>query len=144
MAPDEQADAPWYREGLRFACQRCGRCCRGPTPGHVWVTPAEVERLSRRLGLPIDAFGRRWLRLVDGRLSLIEKANGDCAFYEDGRGCTVYEDRPRQCRTFPFWPATLASAEAWRATSWCRGIGEGRSYERAEIDALARGEGEAG
>ena len=30
---------PWYRDGLRFECTRCGHCCTG-APGYVWVDAA--------------------------------------------------------------------------------------------------------
>jgi Fe-S-cluster containining protein len=30
----------WFKDGLRFECQRCGRCCRGE-PGVVWVNKQE-------------------------------------------------------------------------------------------------------
>ena len=34
---DNQSDTiPWFKEGLKFECQRCGRCCRGE-PGVIWV-----------------------------------------------------------------------------------------------------------
>jgi Fe-S-cluster containining protein len=132
----------WYGEGLRFSCRQCGKCCRGPEPGYVWVDVEDVDRLARRLGLSRDDFGRRFLRQVEGRLSLVERPNADCIFWEEGRGCTVYEDRPPQCRTFPFWPEVIATEASWRARSWCHGVGSGRLYAKDEIEGLARGEGE--
>lgn len=135
------ADAAWYGEGLRFTCAQCGNCCRGPEPGYVWVTEAEVAALAERVGLSVDAFGARYLRRVGARLSLVERANHDCVFWEDGRGCTVYEQRPEQCRTFPFWTEIVASAEGWARFGWCRGKDQGRLFTREEIERLARGEG---
>ena len=35
---------PWYREGLRFECIRCGGCCTG-FPGTVRVTNEEIEEI---------------------------------------------------------------------------------------------------
>jgi Fe-S-cluster containining protein len=41
----------------------------------------------------------------------------------------VYEDRPRQCRTWPFWDSNLKSPEAWlRACDVCPGSGQGKLY----------------
>lgn len=131
------ADA-WFKDGLCFSCTQCGDCCR--IEGHVWVDGSEIEALACFLGLDLDTFGRRYLRRVDNRLSLLERANHDCVFWEDG--CSVYPVRPRQCRTFPFWSEHLASPESWRATRVaCEGIDEGRRYTAAEIDALRRGQG---
>jgi hypothetical protein len=38
----------------------------------------------------------------------------------------VYEDRPRQCRTWPFWSSVLRSRESWeQAKAVCPGIDKG-------------------
>ena len=133
---------PWYAEGIRFACQKCGQCCRGE-PGVVWVNREEVARMSEYLGVSDHEFRRRYLRRVGFRLSLKELDNGDCVLYRDG--CMVYPVRPRQCRTFPFWP------EALRSRGWfdqfvrnCPGVGKGRLYSREEIEEVSRGEATTG
>lgn len=114
---------PWYAGGLRFACTRCGACCTG-APGHTWVTPDEIEALASHLGLSLDAFGRRYLRRVGDRYALLENARTGACVLLDGRRCSVYETRPRQCRAYPFWERNLASPERWRAeAAACEGIG---------------------
>ena len=65
-------DRPWYHEGLRFTCQQCGNCCRGPDPGYVWVTEDEIAALAKRLDMSLDAFGRRYLRRVGARYTTVE------------------------------------------------------------------------
>ncbi len=137
------AEAPWYAAGLRFQCARCGICCKGPQPGFVWVSEAEIAALATHLGLTVDAFGARYLRRIGARYSLVEKASHDCIFWEDGRGCTVYAARPTQCRTFPFWDEHLASPEGWAKIDWCHGKDEGRLYDPATIQQIARGQGAA-
>ncbi|MBI4575966.1 MAG: YkgJ family cysteine cluster protein [Planctomycetes bacterium] len=133
-------NAPWYAEGLRFSCTRCGRCCGG-SPGYVWVEPEEMDRLARHLGMGLDAFTRQHVRRVGGRDSLREREDYTCIFWDAARGCTVYEARPGQCRSFPFWPENLASREAWgRVEADCPGSGspEGRLHTREEIEAMAQ------
>lgn len=131
----------WYRDGLRFRCSGCGHCCTG-APGYVWVRLTEVERLAAHLGLSIDAFGKRYLRRVGRRLSLVERPNGDCVFFD--RGCQVYSARPEQCRSYPFWPEHIASREAWEAEAGeCPGIGEGRLYSVEEIESIRDGRRDA-
>ena len=126
----------WYRSGLRFECRRCGRCCRGE-PGYVWVRGMEIVALARFLGLTTDEFGRRYLREALGDHSLVELPNGDCVFWTP-EGCRVYEARPTQCRTFPFWHEYLRSAAAWEeAGRRCPGVGSGRLFLSPEIEHLA-------
>jgi hypothetical protein len=133
---------PWYSDGLAFSCTRCGDCCTG-SPGYVWVRREEIEGLARFLGMSVEAFGRRYLRRVGRKLSLLEKSNGDCVFYD--RGCTVYPARPTQCRTFPFWTENLASASSWsEAARECPGIGRGRLIPLEEIRRIERAEAAAG
>ena len=58
MNADESA--PWYRDGLRFTCTRCGNCCTG-APGYVWVD-ADAMKAFHVDGLPttylIDPAGK--------------------------------------------------------------------------------------
>lgn len=133
--PDER---PWYQDGLRFACTRCGACCTG-APGFVWVSVAEIEALAAELRLSTDEFGRRFLRRVGDRISLVERPNGDCVFWDANRGCTVYESRPVQCRTWPFWTENLESRETWEETgSRCPGIDRGDWFSVESIEEAAR------
>lgn len=106
----------WFGEGLRFKCVgcECGACCSGASgPGAVWVNEEEIAALARAKGLEVGEFSRRFLRLIDGKPSLVEKANFDCVFYAEGMGCGVYEARPAQCRAYPFWGRIVASRGAW-------------------------------
>lgn len=143
---------PWYAEGLKFTCTRCGECCRGPAPGYVEVDEGMIARLAEHLGLEPDAFSRRYVRWMSslGVYSLTEKKNGDCIFWSDDGGCTVYSVRPTQCRTFPFWPETIESPEAWdEYAADCPGMtrgkaGAGKRYLKDEIEVLSGGQGETG
>ena len=131
----------WYREGLRFECTQCGDCCTG-APGYVWVTHAETEKIARFLDLTPTKFRKEYVRKVGRRYSLIERANGDCIFFN--QGCTVYPARPKQCRTFPFWPENLNSGKAWeKLESECPGTGKGKLYRLEDIELIRRGGDEA-
>jgi len=102
------------------------------------VDAEEVERLAALLGMSLDEFGRSYLRRVGHRLSLVEKAGGDCVFWSAEVGCTVYSARPEQCRTWPFWPMNLEAVEDWARTArGCPGVGRGRVYSVEEILATA-------
>jgi uncharacterized protein len=131
----------FYDKGLRFGCTRCSKCCRH-TPGYVFLSPRDLRSLAGALGMSeADLRGRYCREVAFGvvtRLSLKEKPNLDCVFWED-EGCSVYESRPLQCRSFPFWASALSSRADWEETaSNCPGIGRGRLHSRAEIERWVR------
>jgi len=126
----------FYSSGLRFECARCSRCCRH-TPGYVFLSPADLGRLTAAVALPHAEFLRQYCRDVDlglaRRVSLKEKPNLDCILWENG-GCSVYEARPLQCRSFPFWSACVASEQEWLLQAKnCPGMGRGAVHSRKEI-----------
>jgi Fe-S-cluster containining protein len=130
---DANQSEPWYRDGLRFRCTQCGDCCTG-APGYVWVSAEEVAELAAYRGERVEEAEAVYTRLVERGRTLREKANGDCIFYERGKGCTVYPVRPRQCRTWPFWESNVRSPEAWRRTcASCPGSGQGELISAEEI-----------
>jgi len=128
------SEEPWHHGGLRFTCKQCGNCCTGG-PGTVRVNDAEIAALARRLGVDEPTFRAAYTRtLRRGDVSLVEKRNYDCVFYRRGVGCTVYEDRPRQCRTWPFWSSVVHSREAWdEAAASCLGMNAGELHDFDEI-----------
>ena len=137
-----QANEPWYSNGLRFTCTRCGTCCTGG-PGSVRVTDLEILKLARRLALAEVEFRRYYTyRLGNGDMSLREKSNLDCIFHEKDKGCSVYEDRPRQCRTWPFWGKNVDSRRTWKKSArWCKGMNSGRLHPLQVIEDLLSNDG---
>jgi len=136
--PRDAASEPWYRDGLAFECTQCGDCCTG-APGFVWVNQEEIEALAAAMGASdVARFERKYVRKVGIRRSLKEYANGDCVFFDpQRRTCRVYEARPRQCRTWPFWDSNLKSPETWQATcAVCPGSGRGKVYSLDEIEDM--------
>jgi hypothetical protein len=130
------AQQPWYKDGLRFECTQCGECCTG-APGFVWVNKQEIESLAGLVTVgDVDEFERKYVRKVGIRKSLVEFPNGDCVFFcTETKRCTVYEARPRQCRTWPFWDSNLRSEEAWEETCQiCPGSGKGTLYQLGEVE----------
>jgi Fe-S-cluster containining protein len=127
----------FFDAGLRFGCTQCGHCCTGAT-GTVFMNAKEAERIARHLGLDVEAFLQQYAYAVPGGHSLREVGkNFACIMFKDEH-CTIYEVRPTQCRTFPFWSENVRSENAWRkACRQCPGIGQGRLYGREEILAIA-------
>ncbi len=100
------------QEGFNFAfeataCDTCeGRCCTGES-GNIFVTQQEIEKLAMLLKMDEALFRVTYLIKKGYKFSLKEKVVGlsnDCIFYDRKiGGCGVYDARPLQCRTFPFW-----------------------------------------
>ncbi len=127
----------FYSGGLAFECRRCSACCRGE-PGFVFLTRSDIRRILRRLGIEYRAFCADFCRTVDTglgmALSLREKPGYDCVFWGDG-GCSIYEDRPVQCSTYPFWASILESRSRWdEEGAYCPGIGRGERRSGAHIE----------
>jgi Fe-S-cluster containining protein len=116
----------WYAGGLRFECTQCGDCCSG-AEGYVWVNQTEIEGMAGKLGMTPADFESRYVKRVGVRRSLTERANGDCVLLDEkSRKCLAYEERPRQCKTWPFWDSNIRSPEAWaEAAEACPGCNKG-------------------
>ncbi len=126
---------PWYRDGLRFECTGCGDCCSG-APGYVWVDEAEIVALANEMQMTPEDFERKFVRQEGDGKSLTEYPDGDCIFLDpQSRKCTVYNSRPTQCRTWPFWDSNLKRKKDWNETCRvCPGSGKGQLYGFEEIE----------
>jgi Fe-S-cluster containining protein len=135
----------WYENGLRFECARCGHCCSG-VPGTVRVTEHEIETLAERIGLDVHEFRSLYTRpLRRGEISLREKRSKECVFFDRERGCIVYESRPRQCRSWPFWRAVVHSPERWsEEAEHCPGMNRGPLWSGVEIRRISGRDGTSG
>lgn len=130
---DPADDKPWYEDGLRFRCTRCGNCCTG-APGFVWVDDEEIRAIAAFRREPAEDVERLYTKKAPRSRSLREKNNGDCVFYQEGEGCTIYAVRPRQCRTWPFWESNVRTPENWERTcEVCPGSGQGDLISVEEI-----------
>ena len=132
----DMGEQPFYANGLRFSCTRCSACCRYES-GFVYLSKNDVSMLAAQLKIGYNEVVDKYCRWVETygelRLSLREKSNYDCIFWD--QRCVVYSGRPLQCRTFPFWQSILSSAEAWNcAAGSCPGMGRGDMRTREEID----------
>lgn len=131
----------WFDKGLSFSCTQCGNCCSGP-PGYVWFNHREAVEMAEFLKLDLETFLRRYAHSVNGNPTLNENRTPDgrydCVFLRrDPTGkalCGIYPVRPRQCRTWPFWPELLKSPAAWdRARGKCPGMDKGKFFPADQI-----------
>ncbi|NPA51037.1 MAG: YkgJ family cysteine cluster protein [Epsilonproteobacteria bacterium] len=90
------------------ACASCGgECCIGES-GYIWVSRQEIENIANFLKIDIKEFAKEYLIRAKNRYSLKEIKTPHlgyaCIFFDiQKRVCNIYEVRPTQCRSFPFW-----------------------------------------
>ncbi len=89
------------------ACASCeGKCCTGES-GYIFVSKNEIEQIAKLLDLSVNEFGVEYLYKKGYKYSIKEVKIADsyeCVFYDKAtNGCKIYEARPSQCSTFPFW-----------------------------------------
>jgi Fe-S-cluster containining protein len=77
-------------------CTQCGNCCKVVQPS---LTVADIKRLARQLELTTNEFKLRLLKEKDKGEGFVFKVQ-PCPFLKGNR-CTVYENRPRDCRSYP-------------------------------------------
>ncbi len=101
------------KDGYNFAfdssaCSSCaGNCCIGES-GYIWINKSEIETLAKFLNISVDYLKKECLYKVGYKYSIkeveLDKNNFACCFFNlEKKQCMIYEARPTQCRTFPFW-----------------------------------------
>jgi uncharacterized protein len=127
----------WYTQGLSFRCTECGACCTGV--GSVRISVQDLENMALYKKMSINDFVEYYVIRTQGSWVLKEGAlHGDCIFLQD-KHCSIYQARPTQCRTFPWWPSVLHSAQSWQeAARSCEGIDnqEDHTYSWEKIQEL--------
>jgi Fe-S-cluster containining protein len=89
------------------ACEECaGKCCTGES-GYIWVNNSEIKKIAEFLKLDEEIFKKNCLNKIKYKFTIKEVLiNGEfeCLFFDNiDKKCQIYEVRPNQCRTFPFW-----------------------------------------
>lgn len=125
---------------FRFRCHEgleCfNRCCRDI---NIFLSPYDVLRLTRKLGLPTGDFLTRFtVRMQPGKggfpvviIKMREDADLQCPFLTP-RGCSVYNERPWSCRMAP---VEIRGGDRYGFafdTGHCRGLLEDREWTVAQ------------
>lgn len=78
-------------------CLQCARCCKRYSPR--FKIP-DIKRVSKVLQLKEGAFIDKYLRMdEDGDYVVVSTP---CPFLGDDNKCSIYEDRPSDCKRFPY------------------------------------------
>ncbi|MFN7728788.1 MAG: YkgJ family cysteine cluster protein [Bdellovibrio sp.] len=125
----------WWSEGIQFQCQGSGKCCTSHGEfGFVFLTKEDRARMAAHFGMTSSAFTRKYCdKLADAFHLKEDPKNLDCMFLKN-KQCSIYDARPVQCRTWPFWPEVM-NAKAWKkeVVDFCPGVGKGRLWSAEEI-----------
>jgi len=105
---------------IQFKCLQCGNCCG---EGFIYLKPGEASRMAVKLGMHAGVFKKKYTAffLFLGRALKWQK-DGFCVFMK-GNKCSIYEARPSQCRTWPYWKKLLKNKlNLESAAVYCKGI----------------------
>ena len=157
VAVEEEAPTSWFAElapqnNLPFECTGCGKCCK--TRGDVYLSPTETNKAAASLGLSIFEFKQQFVEEEEVTVAMTldpeqipegetgwtvlrhKQEDGSCIFLNDEGLCKIYDARPIQCSTYPFWPRIMANREACNSEVRL----EGDAPEGAAIDDTTEGQ----
>jgi len=80
-------------------CASCRRCCKELRPE---FTEKEQQRLAKRLGMSVEQFREQYLKYDDTEDEPGWRTRHTPCPFLDGTRCSVHEDRPKQCRDYPY------------------------------------------
>jgi uncharacterized protein len=90
---------------VRYDCSKCpGYCCSYP---RIEVKDADLARLARHFGLDNAQAEKRFTRWYEPGERILRHRKDEiygsiCRFFDTTeRRCTVYEARPKVCRSYP-------------------------------------------
>lgn len=121
---------PFWEAGVLFKCTGCGKCCT--SKGEVWFSTEEFSDLLTKEGISAESCLEKyaqsilsgWVKMKDKvsykskqAVDIISTRRSKCIFLDDftETKCSIYDSRPVQCRTYPYWPSLLQSEESWSA-----------------------------
>jgi uncharacterized protein len=78
-------------------CTACANCCRTM---HIVVDNKDIARLAGRLNMTVLQFSKRYVTVAEDKTKQFSSI--PCPFLGEDNLCTVYDDRPKACRDFPF------------------------------------------
>lgn len=81
----------------KIDCLQCAACCKNYSPR--FKTP-DIKRISKHLKLRESVFIDMYLRLDEDGDYVMKSA--PCAFLGADNACTIYSERPSDCRRFPY------------------------------------------
>lgn len=129
---------------MKFECQEScgGKCCKIPKGKalFIFLTWADRMKLAKFLRKPMNKFAQRssFSHTRFGREGFhwhLKQTSDQCQFLTKAGKCGVYEARPTQCKTWPFWPENMAPETQEMFMKECPGIGVGPELPIETVNA---------
>ena len=125
---------------FKFSCTACGNCCKGG--GSVYFTENELEKIYDHLSLSGEAKNNFHNKLINRTSNgyYVHENDKACYFLDKNNKCSIYNLRPLQCSTYPFWPSVFRNQKEFEVNMKdCPGLkkgkflDEGNNFELAEV-----------
>jgi Fe-S-cluster containining protein len=81
----------------KIDCLQCANCCKNYSPR--FKTP-DIKRIAKRLKIKEGELVENYLRLDEEGDYVVKQS--PCPFLADDNTCNIYEDRPSDCRRYPY------------------------------------------
>jgi len=81
----------------KIDCLQCANCCKNYSPR---FKQPDIKRIAKVLGMKEGDFAQQYLRLDEDNDYVVKKS--PCPFLGEDNYCQIYEDRPSDCRRYPY------------------------------------------
>lgn len=81
----------------KIDCLQCANCCKNYSPR--FKTP-DIKRIAKVLGMKEGDLVATYLRLDEDGDYVVKQS--PCPFLASDNTCNIYEDRPSDCRRYPY------------------------------------------
>src|ERR1043165_2090968 len=81
----------------KIDCLSCANCCKGYSPR---FKQPDIKRIARVLRMKEGELVERYLRLDEDSDYVVKSS--PCPFLGSDNRCSIYEDRPSDCRRYPY------------------------------------------
>ena len=86
----------------KFNCQKSGNCCR--TSGIVYASHSELQAMAKELDIDLASFLRNYTKKENGWTVISTTRFRPNCFLTKTNTCSIYQSRPKKCRSYPNWP----------------------------------------
>jgi len=81
----------------RISCLNCANCCKNHSPR---FKQPDIKRIAKRLRMREGDLVAAYLRLDEEGDYVVQQS--PCPFLGADNACSIYEDRPGDCRRYPY------------------------------------------